>query len=52
MVSSVIMAVILLVVIPVDVLVSMPIIAAVLGTVLTKDGETRNEGSELIELNR
>lgn len=52
MASAIIMAVILVVVIPVGVLISMPIIAAVLGETLTRDGEARNEGSELVELNR
>lgn len=52
MVSAVIMAVILLVVLPVAILVTMPLIAAAMGWALTKDAEQRNEGSELIDLNR
>lgn len=52
MVSAVIIAVVLIVVIPVGVLISMPLIAAIMGTVLTKDGADRNEGSELVDLNR
>jgi hypothetical protein len=37
---------------PVVVIMSGAVGAAILGTVLGKDAEARNEGSELIELNR
>ena len=46
------MAVILLFVIPIGVLASTPIIAAVFSYFLTKDGEARNPDRELIALNR
>jgi hypothetical protein len=52
MAAAVIMAVILVVVIPVGVLMTMPLIAAAMGEALTRDGAARNEGSELVELNR
>ena len=52
MVGAVIIVLVLLVVIPVLVLASSPLIAAAFGQTLTVDGEVRNEGSELIELNK
>ena len=42
---------IVLFLLPVVVLMSFAVIAAVLGQLLYKDGEARNEGSELLDLN-
>ena len=44
--------VIVLLLIPIGFLVSMGVLAGVLGQLLTRDGEARHEGSELLELNR
>jgi predicted branched-subunit amino acid permease len=44
--------VIVLLLIPVGFLVSMGALAGLLGQLLTRDGEVRNKGSELLELNR
>ena len=44
-------AIILLVAFPVAVIMSCCAIAWLLGTLLTKDGQERYEGSELVELN-
>ena len=44
--------VVVLVLVPVGFLVSMSAVAGLLGTLLTRDGAARNEGSELVELNR
>ncbi|MEZ5373197.1 MAG: hypothetical protein R2704_10740 [Microthrixaceae bacterium] len=52
MLGALIIVVALLVVIPVGVLASTPILAAIFGQTLTADGEARNEGSELIPLNK
>jgi cytochrome b subunit of formate dehydrogenase len=51
MAGALVMVFILLVVIPVGVLMSGAIVAAVLGWVLRDDAEKRHEGSELIETN-
>jgi hypothetical protein len=39
-------------VVPVGVTLVGALLAATLGTAMTHDGEARNEGSELVELNR
>ena len=52
MIGAIALVVVLVVVIPVTVMMSGSIVAAILGTVLKDDGEARNEGSELLELNR
>lgn len=43
--------VVILLLAPVVVGMSMSVVAAVLGQLLYKDGEVRNEGSELVDLN-
>ncbi len=43
---------VLVVAIPVAVMMTGPIVAGLLGWTLKEDAEARNEGSELIELNR
>lgn len=43
--------VLVLLLLPVVVCMSFAVIAAVLGQLLYKDGEARNEGSELVDLN-
>ena len=45
------MAVAIVLVIPVGVSLAGAVMAAALGTTLKEDGETRNEGSELLDLN-
>ena len=52
MLGALILAFVIVVVIPVGVLMSGPIASALLGQTLTEDAEDRNEGSELIELNK
>ncbi|MDD9368998.1 MAG: hypothetical protein PV358_02695 [Acidimicrobiales bacterium] len=52
MLGGIIIAVVLVVGIPVAVIMTGPVIAALLGWALKEDGEQRNEGSELIALNR
>ncbi len=52
MIGAIILIFALVVVIPVGVLMSSTIAAGILGWALTTDAEARNEGSELIELNR
>jgi hypothetical protein len=49
--GAIAIVVVLVVVIPVLVLMSGSIAAAILGTFMVKDGEERNEGSELLDLN-
>ena len=44
--------VVVLLLVPVGFLIGMSGIAALLGTLLTRDGAARHEGSELLELNR
>ena len=51
MAGAVAIVIILVVVLPVLVLMSGAIAAAILGTFMVKDGEERNEGSELLDLN-
>ena len=43
--------VIVLLLLPVIIIMSMAAVAAVLGHLLYRDGEIRNEGSELLDLN-
>lgn len=52
MLGAIIMTFILIVGIPVLVMASSPLLAAAFGQTLTAEGEARNEGSELIELNK
>ena len=52
MLGAVLIVVVLVVVIPVGVLISGGVAAALLGWSLKEDAERRNEGSELVELNR
>jgi hypothetical protein len=51
-VAGAIIIVVVLLLIPVGVLIAGGLAAAALGSVLTSDGKARNEGSELIDLNR
>ncbi len=51
MLGALIIVVVLLVVIPVLVMATSPILAAAFGQTLTAHAEARHEGSELIELN-
>jgi hypothetical protein len=52
MLGGILMAVVLVVVIPVAVMMSGAVIAAVLGWSLKEDAEATHEGSELIALNK
>ena len=52
MAGAVLMAIVLVVLIPVAVCMSGAVLAALLGWSLTKDADARNEGSELIDLNK
>jgi hypothetical protein len=52
MLGALILAFVLVVVIPVVVMMSGPIVAALLGQTLTEDAEERYEGSELLALSR
>jgi hypothetical protein len=52
MAGAVLMAIVLVVVIPVAVCMSGAVVAALLGWSLNEDADTRNEGSELIALNK
>jgi hypothetical protein len=52
MLGAVLIVIVLVVVIPVGVLISGGVAAALLGWSLKEDAEGRNEGSELVELNR
>ena len=49
--GAIVVAVVLLVAFPVGFLMSMSGLAALVGTVLKSDGEARNAGSELVDLN-
>ena len=51
MAGAIAIVVFIVVVIPVGVFLAGAVMAAVLGTSLKDDGETRNEGSELLDLN-
>jgi hypothetical protein len=50
--GAIILAIVIVVAIPVAVCMSGAVVAALLGWSLKDDAEARNEGSELIELNR
>jgi hypothetical protein len=52
MLGGIIIAVVLVVLIPVAVMMTGALVAAALGWSLKEDAEQRNEGSELIALNR
>lgn len=52
MIGPVILIIVLVIAIPVAFLMSTTIVAGILSWSLTSDAEARNEGSELIELNR
>jgi len=52
MLGGIIIAVVIVVLIPVAVMMTGPLVAAALGWTLKDDAEARNEGSELIPLNR
>jgi nitrogen fixation-related uncharacterized protein len=49
--GALVIALILLVVIPVSIILTGALVAAILGWSLKEDAEQRNEGSELIDLN-
>jgi hypothetical protein len=49
--GALVIAVILLVVIPVSIILTGAVVAAILGTTLKENGEATHEGSELIDLN-
>ena len=51
MIGAIAIAVVIVLVIPIGVSMAGAVIAAVLGTTLKEDGESRNEGSELLDLN-
>jgi hypothetical protein len=50
-IGAIVLAVIIVVVFPVTVAMSGGVASAILGHVVTKDAETRYEGSELLDLN-
>jgi hypothetical protein len=50
--GAIILAIVIVVAIPVAVCMSGAVVAALLGWLLKDDAEARNEGSELIQLNR
>jgi hypothetical protein len=50
-IGAVAIAVVIVLLIPVGVFVAGAVMAAALGTTLKEDGEDRNEGSELLDLN-
>lgn len=52
MLGAVLIVIVLVVVIPVGVMMSGAVVAAALGWALKDDAEARNEGSELLALNR
>jgi hypothetical protein len=52
MVGALILAFVIVVAIPVAVMMSGPIVAALLGQTLTEDAEVRHEGSELVDLSK
>ena len=51
MIGAIAIAVVIVLLIPVGVILAGAVMAAVLGTTLKEDGEQRNEGSELLDLN-
>jgi hypothetical protein len=50
-IGAIAIAVVIVLLIPVGVSMAGAVMAAVLGTTLKEDGESRNEGSELLDLN-
>ena len=52
MLGALILAFVIVVVIPVGVVMSSAVAAAILGQALSEDAEARYEGSELVELNK
>jgi hypothetical protein len=52
MLGGLIIVLVLVVVLPVAIMMTGPLVAGALGWSLKEDAEARNEGSELIELNR
>lgn len=52
MLGAVLVAIAIVVVIPVSIMMSGSVIAAVMGWLLKDDADARNAGSELIDLNR
>jgi hypothetical protein len=52
MLGGIVIAIVLVILIPVALMMTGPVIAALLGWTLKDDAEARNEGSELIALNR
>jgi hypothetical protein len=52
MIGAIVLAVVLVIGIPVGVVMSGAVAAALLGTAATSDAEARYEGSELVDLNK
>lgn len=52
MLGGILIAIVIVIVIPVGLMMTGPVIAALLGWSLKEDAEARHEGSELIALNR
>jgi hypothetical protein len=52
MLGALILGFVIIVAIPVGVMMSGPLAAALLGQTLTEDADERHEGSELIDLNK
>lgn len=52
MIGAIVLAVVIVVAIPVGVVMSGAVAAALLGTAATSDAEARYEGSELVDLNK
>jgi hypothetical protein len=52
MIGAIVLAVVIVVAIPVGVMMSGAVAAALLGTAATSDAEARYEGSELLDLNK
>jgi hypothetical protein len=52
MIGAIVLAVVIVIVIPVGVVMSGAVAAALLGTAATSDAEARYEGSELVDLNK
>lgn len=52
MIGAIVMAVVIVIAIPVSVMMSGAVAAALLGTAATSDAEARYEGSELLDLNK
>jgi hypothetical protein len=52
MIGAIVLAVVIIIAIPMTVLISGGVAAAIIGRFLKEEGEASHEGSELIELNR